>query len=437
MKNGAGFWTSETQMYYDRNKIVRAEGCYLWDENGKQYLDGISGMWNVFLGHGRKEFAEALSAQTLQLDYMPNMRFYHGQGERLADRLTNLLPEKFSHVYFTSGGAEAVETSLKIARQYWYNRNFGNKTKYISLYESYHGTTLGAMSVSGDPWDRIPFNPLLYNGIHTYPQYCYKCKLGLSKEHCHFACLKDLEYQIDFYGAENIAAFILEPVMGVGGVIIPDKEYLERIVHLCREKEILLIFDEITSGIGRTGTYFACMQYEIYPDIILFGKGISNGIQPLAGAIVKDKIFDIFCTEKIEEQFRHGFTNSGHPVCCTAGNIMLDIMKSEDINRTCSEKGLLFKKKIEDLKKEVDFIGEIRVIGLMIAIELVCPRTSEGLNIPGLDFYLKQQGLLVSQLCQVVCLMPSVIISEDQMDDMLRILKTAIKTNIEKAGFSK
>ena len=217
MKNKS-FWTSETQMFYEREQIVKAEGCYLWDAKGKKYLDFNSGTWNVILGHNRPEFKEGLSAQLNNFEYVPNLRFFHQAGVDLSDKLLNILPEKYAHIYYTSGGAEAVETSIKIARQYCYNKDKKGKTRFISLYESYHGSTLAAMSLSGDPWSRVPFDPLLKGFLHIYPQYCYKCRLGLKKSNCNYACLTDLKYQINFFGAENICALIIEPIMGVGAL---------------------------------------------------------------------------------------------------------------------------------------------------------------------------------------------------------------------------
>jgi adenosylmethionine-8-amino-7-oxononanoate aminotransferase len=415
------FWTSETQMFYERDQIIKAEGCYIWDLNGKKYLDFNSGTWNVILGHGRSEFKDALISQLNDFEYIPNVRFFHKCGIDLAESLLKILPSKFSHVYFTSGGAEAVETSIKLARQYWYNKGEKGRTRFISLYESYHGSTLAAMSLSGDPWSRIPFDPLLKGFLHIYPQYCYKCRLGLEKNNCDYACLADFRYQIAFYGAENICALIIEPVMGVGGVIIPDKKYLTEIVKICHENGIIVIFDEVTTGLGRTGNYFACQEYEIYPDIILFGKSISNGTQPLAGVIVTAEIFNAFLSPEIAVQFRHGFTNSGHPLTCSAGKTVLEIFEKENIISMCRTKEQLLKAKLDELKNK-PYVGEIRIKGLMIAIELINPNTKKELVIDSLDIKLKEAGLIVSQMRQVICLMPPVIITESEINSAFEII---------------
>jgi len=427
--NSRSFWTSETQMFYEREQIVKAEGCYVWDSSGKRYLDFNSGTWNVILGHSRPEFKDVLLSQLKDFEYIPNVRFFHKTGVDLAEKLLNLLPDEFSHVYFTSGGAEAVETSIKLARQYWYNKEKKGKTRFISLYESYHGSTLAAMSLSGDPWSRMPFDPLLKDFLHIYPQYCYRCRLGLQSGSCNYACLNDLKYQIAFYGAESICAIIIEPIMGVGGVIIPDKKYLTDVVNICRENDIIVIFDEVTTGIGRAGNYFACQEYDIYPDIIVFGKGISNGTQPLAGIIVTAEVFNEFLSPEIANQFRHGFTNSGHPLACCAGKTQLEIFERESIIPTCREKEQLLKMKLDGLTNK-PYIGEIRIKGLMVAIELIDPITKKELVIDSLDIKLKEAGLVVSQMCQVVCLMPPVIITEDQIDSALGIIEQVIEQTL-------
>ena len=421
------FWTSETQMYFERKKIIKALGNKIIDEDGKEYLDLNSGTWNTILGHGRKEYAEKINKQLSQYEYIPNIRFQHSAGEHLANQLLEYLPNKYKHVFFTSGGAEAVETSIKLARGYFYSKKRGNKRRVISLYESYHGSTLGAMSASGDPWDRIPFDPLLKDTLKIYPQYCYKCRLGLNKDTCNYACLKDLEYQINFYGDENICALILEPIMGVGGVIIPDHKWLQSVVELCHKNNIMVIFDEISCGIGRTGFMFACQKYKIYPDMILFGKGISNGVQPLAGVIISETIYKAYLSKNRDRQFRHGFTNSGHPVACACGSVTLNIIKKENLLDVISQKEKSFREILEKLKNKV-YIGEIRIIGLMIAIELINPKTNAELNIQDLDIKLRNQGLIVSQMCQVISLMPSICTTNEELQQGINILCQTVET---------
>lgn len=416
------FWTPETQLYFEREKVVFAKDNILVDENNKKYIDLNSGTWNVFLGHGRIEFADTLYKQAKSLDFVSNHRFYHEQGDKLAKRILAMFPENlYSSVYFTSGGSEAVESALKIARQFYYNTQNNSKHRFVSLYESYHGSTLGSTGVSGDPWDRIPFDDIFIESIHVYPQYCYKCRLGLSKDTCNYACIKDFEYKIDFYGKDNICALIIEPVMGVGGVIVPDEKYLSRIIKVCHENDILVIFDEVSTGIGRTGAYFNCLKNKVFPDIITFGKSISNGVFPLGGMIVSKRIADAFVSSEVEKQFRHGYTNSGHPLACAIGNTVLDIFEKDNILKKCNEKSTVFRHVIEKYS-EMPYFGEIRIEGLMIAIEIIDPTTKESMVVPELDIKLRDRGFLISQLSQVVALFPSVVTTADEIDSFMKTL---------------
>lgn len=416
------FWTPETQLYYEREKIISAKNNILIDSNNKEYIDLNSGTWNVFLGHGRKEFLNVLYKQADNLDFVSNHRFYHEQGDKLAKRIIDLFPPNmYSSVFFTSGGSEAVESALKISKQYFYNKHKEGKHRFISLFESYHGSTLGSAGISGDPWDRVPFDDLFIESIHIHPQYCYRCGLGLSKDICKYACIKDFEYRLDFYGEENICALIIEPVMGVGGVVIPDEYYLNRLIEVCHKNDILVIFDEVSTGFGRTGEYFNCIKRGVYPDIITFGKTVSNGVVPLGGMIVSKRIADAFVSQKAENQFRHGFTNSGHPLACAVGNAVLDVFEKKNIIEEVKTKSESFRALISNYTY-LQFFGEVRIEGLMIAMEIVDPVTKQTVNIPNLDIILRNKGFLISQLAGVVALFPSVITTENEMESFMKIL---------------
>lgn len=425
-KEYSTFWTPETQMFYKREKIVKCEGAYLYDEYGKKYIDLNSGTWNVILGYNRNEYNKKVLDIIKNVQFIPNVRFSHEEGEKLSKRILSKIPSNYKSIFFTTGGSEAVETAIKFAKQYWYNKGYKNKTKIISLYESYHGSTIGAVSVSGDPWDRVAYDAILMNSLKIYPYYCYKCRLGLDKDCCKNACLRDLEYQINFYGAENISSLIIEPIMGVGGIIIPSKEWLHKIVDICHKNNILVIFDEVTSGIGRCGNYFSFLDYEINPDIVTFGKCISNGMAPLAGTIVTDEIYDAFKNKDEDIQFKHGFTNSGHPLSCAIGNITLDIFEKENILKVIDEKSKEFKKILEKLK-EKEYIGEIRVIGLMIAIELINPKNNKSLVIPDLLYKFKERGIIMSQMQQVVNFMPSICITNKDFEYGIDVLQELVE----------
>lgn len=430
MKDDKTFYTSETQMFYDRNKILKCKDEFLYDENGKKYLDMNSGTWNVILGYNREEYNKSIKELNNGVQFIPNVRFYHEQGEKLSKRIINLLPKDYSSIFFTSGGAEAVETALKFAKQYWYNNGYKNKNRVISLYDSYHGSTLGAVSVSGDPWDRTAFDPILFNSLKMYPYYCYKCRLGLEKKYCNYACLNDLKWQIEFYGEENISSLIIEPIMGVGGILIPSKEWLSSLIDICHQHNILVIFDEVTSGFGRCGNYFSFLDYDVKPDIVTFGKCVSNGVAPLAGTIITKKIYDCFYNENADKQFKHGFTNAGHPLSCAIGNVTLDIFERENILEVIKQKEKEFNKILETLKGK-KYIGEIRIKGLMIAIELIDPRTNGSLIIPDLLYKFKEKGIIMSQMTQVVNFMPSIKVTNEEFKYAIDIMIELIEEYLQ------
>lgn len=433
-KNDKTFWTSETQMAYHRDKIVKCDGAFLYDSEGKKYLDLNSGTWNVILGYNRREFNVEINEITNHIQFIPNVRFTHEHGERLSQRILSKIPNKYHSVFFTSGGSEAVETAVKFAKQYWYNKGYKNKNRVISFYDAYHGSTIASVSLSSDPWDRIEYDGMLMDSIKAYPYYCYKCRLGLNNNSCNHACLKELENQINFYNDENISSLIIEPIMGVGGIIIPSKQWMNGLLEICHKHNILVIFDEVTSGFGRCGNYFAFLDYDILPDIVTFGKCVSNGVVPLGGTIVSKEIYDAFDELNPDVQFKHGFTNSGHPLCCAIGNIVLDIFEKNNILDLIQKRAKEFTKIINTLK-EKSYIGEIRIKGLMIAIELIDPKTKESLVIPNLLYKFKERGIIMSQMTQVVNFMPSICVTSEDMqfgiDTLVSIVEDYLKGNEE------
>lgn len=425
------FWTPETQQYYKKDNIIKTKDQYLYDDKGNKYLDMNSGTWNVILGYNKEEYNKSIKDINNDVGFIPNVRFSHKEGDRLSKRILSLTDNYYKSVFFTSGGAEAVETAVKFAKQYWYNKGEKSKTRIISLYDSYHGSTICATSLSGDPWDRIAYDPMLINPLKIYPYYCYKCRLGLNNKICNMACLKDLEFQINFYGEENISSIILEPIMGVGGILIPSKEWMNELFRICHEHNILIIFDEVSSGFGRCGNYFALLDYDVRPNIVTFGKCVSNGVAPLGGVMVTKEIYDEFNSSDTDRQFKHGFTNSGHPLSCGVGNITLDIFEKDNIIDKIKEKEKEFSKLLDTIKDK-PYIGEIRIKGLMIAIELVDPDNNESLVIPDLLYMFKEKGIIMSQMTQVVNFMPSVCVTTEEfkyaLDTLIDIVENYLKT---------
>jgi len=378
-----GLWQPFTQMKtYIRGKriIERAEGHYVYDTRGKRYLDATSGIWNVPLGHSINEIKEAMINQLKRLEYSTLFRATNTAAYALAGKLSALLPDPLNYIFFTTNGSESVETALKMARQYQHQQGKKSKTKIISLQHAYHGVSFGALAASGIDEDKEKFKPLVPGFLQIPAPYCYRCPLEKKYPACDIACTTYLEECIQKEGDHTIAAFIMEPVCGFGGVIIPPREYLKRVESLCRKHDILFILDEVTTGFGRMGTLFGFQYYDVIPDIVTLGKGISGGYAPLGAVAAQDKIYEAFYTDEEDLRFNHGSTNSGHAVCCAAGSAFIDYLllhNSIEKGKAISD---FFNRELPGLNK-YDIVGDIRSIGYMFAIELVEDKaTKQSLN---------------------------------------------------------
>jgi adenosylmethionine-8-amino-7-oxononanoate aminotransferase len=356
-------------------KATRAEGCFIYTADGRRYLDACGGAAVVTIGHGVPEVARAMGDQAARLAYVHSSQFCTGIAETLAQRILALAPEPMrrgGRVYFTSGGSEATETAIKLARQYWLERGNTKRTRVIARQKSYHGATLGALGLSGIPRRRQPFAPLLHEWGHIAPCFCYRCPFGLHFPECNLDCADDLERSLLRDGSEDVAAFILEPVSGAAlGAVAPPDGYLERIADICHKRGILLIADEIMSGIGRTGKPFAVEHERIAPDIILVGKGIASGYAPLGAVIAAGHVVDAISGGS--GAFLHGFTYHAHPVSTAAGNAVLDYIERESLFARVEPAGSELGAAIQPLER-FSVVGDVRGIGLLWAIEFVCDK---------------------------------------------------------------
>jgi adenosylmethionine-8-amino-7-oxononanoate aminotransferase len=307
-------------------EAVRGEGCFLYTAAGKKYLAAAGGAAVVTIGHGVEEIARAMAGQAARLAYIHTSQFRTSAAEELAGRLLALAPANFRHsgcVYFTSGGSEATETALKLCRQYFLERGETKRARIVSRWQSYHGSTLGALAVSGNIRRRAPYGPLLADWGHIPPCYCYRCPLELTYPGCNVACADELEKLLVSTSPETVAGFICEPVVGATlGAVTPPDGYLQRIAEICRRHGIPLIADEVMTGMGRTGKVFACEHWDVAPDIILLGKGIASGYAPLGAVLVSGPIAETIA--KGSGVFLHGFTYNAHPVATAAGLAVLD-----------------------------------------------------------------------------------------------------------------
>ena len=364
----------ETPVFYrDLGKLfptaVRGEGIYLFDSSGKRYLDACGGALVVSLGHGRKDLARAMAAQAGEVAYVHGTQFTTDAIEEWAEGLARLLPEGLSKLYLVPGGSEATETAIKLARQYHIARGQDSRYRTLAVRPSYHGGTLGALSVTGREALRKPYLPLLTNHHHAPAAYCYRCPLEKSYPDCGVACADALSDLIDEVGPSTVSAFFVESVGGAAtGAAVPPPDYLPRVREICDRHGVLLVIDEVLVGYGRTGTFLACQPSGIVPDVLLLGKGITSGAVPGGAVAVREEIARTI-KDKLGS-FTHGFTFSHHPVVAAVAREVLSILESEDLVARVARLERPFFAALERLKR-FDFVGDVRGRGLLAGVELV------------------------------------------------------------------
>jgi adenosylmethionine-8-amino-7-oxononanoate aminotransferase len=370
----------ETPVFYrDLGKVlptaVRGEGVYLFDSSGKRYLDACGGALVVSLGHGRKDLARAMAEQAEKAAYVHGTQFTTDAIEDWAEGLTRLLPKELSKVYLVPGGSEATETAIKLARQYHLAKGRESKYRAIAVRPSYHGGTLGALSVTGRESLRKPYLPLLSNHDHAPAPYCYRCPLDKKHPECGVACADALSELIRSLGPDSISAFFIESVGGAAtGANVPPSDYLPRVREICDRNDILLVADEVLVGYGRTGTFLALEPSGIVPDLLLLGKGITSGALPGGAVAILEDIARTI-KEKLGS-FTHGFTFSHHPVVAAVAREALSILEREDLVTRVARLEKPFFASLERLKR-FDFVGDVRGRGLLAGIELVRDRKTK------------------------------------------------------------
>jgi adenosylmethionine-8-amino-7-oxononanoate aminotransferase len=359
-----------------RPVAVRAEGIRVWDREGREYLDAASGAVAVIsIGHGRQEVAERMAAQAGQLAYVHGGLLQHEISEQLAQALLRLAPAGITRVSFFSGGSEANEAALKLARQYHVVRGEPERQVVLSRRRSYHGMTLGALAVSGYELRRRHFTPLLLWEPAVVEPYCYRCPLGLTWPACDLACADDLERAILETGPAQVAAFIAEPIVAAAGPgITPPEGYYERIRTVCDRYGVLFIADEVVTGIGKTGLPFGIDHWGVTPDIITTAKGLSGGYAPLSALLIAGHVAEAFESRGVP--FVHGHTYMEHPVSCAAGLAVLEIIEREDLIANAARQGAYLQARLRDLAVEEPLIGEVRGKGLLAGVELVADQAT-------------------------------------------------------------
>ncbi len=355
--------------------IERGKGIYLFDEEGNKYIDGVGGALVANLGHGVKEIAKKIGQLAEKTSFLHASQFTTRHMENYARKLCKVAPKGMNKVYFVSGGSEAVETAIKMARQYHYDSGNKGKYKIIYTFPGYHGSTVGALAVTPKKSFREIFEPYLPKHPRIPSYFCYHCPYKKSYSTCKIQCAWELEKTIKKAGPETVAAFIIEPIIGASaGAVVPPPEYFSIIRRICDKYNILLIADEIMTGFGRTGKWFACQHFKVAPDILVAGKGIAAGFVPLSAVFCANKIFQAI--KNGSGGFNHGFTFVNNSLTTGVGAVTLEYVQKRKLVEQCAKKGKYLLSKINALKNKFDIIGDVRGKGLMTAVEFVQNRKS-------------------------------------------------------------
>ncbi|MGQ7791058.1 aspartate aminotransferase family protein [Faunimonas sp. B44] len=429
--NLEAFWmpfSANRQFKKKPRMLVGAEGMYYRNAEGRELLDGTSGLWCVNAGHGRRQIADAVHRQLTELDYAPAFQMGHPKAFELAARLVATAPQGLDHVFFTNSGSESVDTALKIALAYQRVRGEGGRFRLIGRERGYHGVNFGGISVGGIVSNRKMFGTLLAGVDHIRHTHDPERNAFARGQPEHGAELADdLERLVALHDASTIAAVIVEPVAGSTGVLLPPKGYLERLRAICDRHGILLIFDEVITGFGRLGTPFAADRFGVVPDIMTTAKGITNGVIPMGAVFVTGKIYDAFMNgpEHLIEFF-HGYTYSGNPVSCAAGLATLDIYQEEGLLTRAAELEDHFADAIHALR-DLPHVVDIRNMGLVGAIELepIPGEPTKRAFTAFIEAY--ERGIMIRTTGDTIALSPPLIISRDEIDRLVGTLAEIIK----------
>ncbi|OOY28776.1 aspartate aminotransferase family protein [Thioclava sp. L04-15] len=420
---------------------VKGEGVYIFDSNGKRYLDGSGGAAVSCLGHSDADVISAIKNQIDAIAFAHTGFFTSEPAERLADRLIAHAPGSLDRVYFTSGGSEAVESALKMARQYFVEKGEPSRSHFIARRQSYHGNTLGALAAGGNEWRRAQFNPLLIDVSHIAPVHEYRwCEEGETSKEYGLRVANELEAEIQRLGAENVIGFIAEPVVGATmGAVPPVPGYFKRIREICDQYGILLILDEVMCGMGRTGTLFACEQDGIAPDIVTIAKGLGAGYQPIGAALCTAEIYDAFVNGS--GFFQHGHTYIGHPTATAAGDAVVKKLTEGGMVTRAFQQGEKLDAALREAFGQHPHIGDIRGRGMFRGLEIVADRATKEPMDPGKAVNKKIKaaafeaglicypmgGTIDGQRGDHILLAPPFIISDDQIGELVEKLGIAIR----------
>ena len=420
--------------------IDYGKGVYLYDTEGKKYLDAASGAVTANIGHGVSEIIDAMQEQAKKVSFVYRSQFTSESAEKLAKKVAEMTPGDLNWCFFVNSGSEATETAMKMAIQYWQEKGIQTKTKVLSRWVSYHGITLGALSMSGHTGRRARFVPLLEDFPVIHPPYCYRCPYSLEAPSCGYLCAQELELAIKRIGADHIAAFIAEPVIGAaGGAIAPPKDYFKVIKKICEDHDILFIADEVMTGFGRTGSMLAIEQWDVVPDIVALGKGMGAGYAPIAAALASEKVMEpILAGSKI---VMSGHTLSANPQSCAVSLAVLEYLEKNKIVKEV-EYGSLPQELLLQLKNQYSFIGDIRGKGLLLGIEFVedtatkTPFPRKAMVTQNMVAIAKEKGLLVypagagidGMNGDSIIISPPLTITKEEIREFIQLLTDTFET---------
>src|SRR2546421_1681628 len=415
--------------------VIEGRGAMLHLADGREVMDGLAGLWNVNVGHGRGELADAAAGQMRKIAYAS--AYVGATNEpaiRLGEKIVKHAYANSSAIYYTTGGAESNESALKTARFFWKIQAKPNKTKIISRMHGYHGVTMAAMSATGMPAYHKMFGPLMPGFIQVAAPYPYRWQ---GNQECGIGAAEAIEKAILTEGPETVGAVIAEPIMGAGGVIVPPESYFPKLRQICDQYDVLLIADEVITGFGRTGRWFALGHWGVEPDLVSFAKGVTSGYLPLGGVIVSKRVHDALLAAPMDRRFMHAATYSGHPVCCAVGLRNVEIIENEGLVERAAVMGKRLITALNEHLADLPVVGEIRGLGMMAGIELV---TDKGTKAPALGLAPKigreaiARGLLVRPRPgsaepasgDTLCLCPPLSTPDEILDSIPKILREAI-----------
>ena len=411
----------------ERVVMNRGDMCRLWDIEGREYLDATGGLWLAQVGHGRSEIAEAAYEQLKTLEYFTSFwEFSNDRAIELADRLVSLTPDGIDRVYFTSGGSEGNEAAIKMARYFHWRRGDKDRNWIISRTKAYHGIAYGGGSATGFDVYHDGFGPMMPNVVHVTPPWPYRQELFNGQDPCDFL-LNELEETINRIGPSKIAAMIGEPIMGVGGMLVPPDDYWPRVEALLRSKGILLIFDEVVTAFGRTGEWFASQHFGVTPDITVTAKGITSGYSPLGAVLMTSEVGQVLGSDY---GYPMGYTNNGHPTACAIALANLDIIERDGLLERATEIGDYLNGKLEGLL-DLPIVGEVRHVGMMLAVELVTDKQSRT-PLPMLqpmlpDIIRRETGVIVRDCANNLVLSPPLVMTREEADRAADAMRSVLE----------